>query len=93
MLPRLKDLKDLKVMGLSTYRVIFKRVDFTVFAYMAAIYRNEQDGATVGITDLSRCTDLGRIYGMIRYLRDVSELYGGNSGCELRWANLNPFSM
>jgi hypothetical protein len=38
---------------------------------MAAIYSNEQDGVTVGITDLSRCTDLDRIYSMIRYLRDV----------------------
>ena len=37
---------------------------------MAAIYTDEQNDLTVGITDLSRCTDLVRINSMIRHLRD-----------------------
>ena len=37
---------------------------------MAAIYTNAQNDLTVGITDLSRCTDLNRINSMIRHLRD-----------------------
>ena len=37
---------------------------------MAAIYTNEQNDLTVGITDLSRCTNLVRINSMIRHLQD-----------------------
>ena len=37
---------------------------------MAAIYRSEHYGTTVGITDLSRCTDSDCIDNMTRYLLD-----------------------
>ena len=63
-------------------RVLLKGVGAaTVSEYshdMAAIYRNNWQFTqiTVGITDLSRCTDRNRINSMIRYLR-------GHKGCDL----------